>query len=94
MVSQHRCQDSGDVTAMCLVSWMLTSVNGRDKVICVNGLEVNQIENKVKLLLNSSGAKLKPLKNLTLEAAPGGEAARGIWSVVHDQSKPGGGYTI
>ncbi|KAL7424553.1 39S ribosomal protein L51, mitochondrial [Cryptotrichosporon argae] len=58
-------------------------VNGRDKVICVNGLEMNQVENKVALLLNASGAKLRPLKNATLEAAPGNESARGIWSALH-----------
>ncbi|KAI9634170.1 uncharacterized protein MKK02DRAFT_38842 [Dioszegia hungarica] len=69
-------------------------VNGRDKVICVNGLETNEITNKVGLLLSASGAKLKPLKNLTLEAAPGAESARGIWSALHDERKPGGGYRI
>ncbi|KAK4689606.1 large subunit ribosomal protein L43, partial [Tremellales sp. Uapishka_1] len=69
-------------------------VNGRDKVICVNGLETNEVVNKVNLLLTSSGAKLKSLKNSTLEAAPGGESARGIWSSIHDQSKEGGGYRI
>ncbi|KAL1412382.1 39S ribosomal protein L51, mitochondrial [Vanrija albida] len=68
--------------------------NGRDKVICLNGLEENQVANKVDLVLNSSGAKIKPLKNLTLEAGPGGEAARGIWSSLHDASKQGGGYRI
>ncbi|CAD6578425.1 MAG: hypothetical protein TREMPRED_002176 [Tremellales sp. Tagirdzhanova-0007] len=69
-------------------------VNGRDKVICANQMELDQIAVKVKLLLNSSGAKIKHLKNLTLEAPPGGESARGIWSALHDQSKPGGGYQI
>jgi large subunit ribosomal protein L43 len=80
-------------------------VNGRDKVICVNGLETNQISNKagdlvfftnhqVDLLLSSSGAKIKPLHTLTLEAAPGGASARGIWSALHDETKPGGGYRI
>ena len=92
-------------------------MNGRDKVICANQMELDQIAVKVryqcpdsnvflpppltygwiaqvKLLLNSSGAKIKHLKNLTLEAPPGGESARGIWSALHDQSKPGGGYQI
>lgn len=72
----------------------LTPVNGRDKVICVNKLEANQVANKVELLLNASGAKLKPLKNATLEAGPGNEAARGIWSALHDAAKPAGGYRI
>ncbi|RXK35650.1 hypothetical protein M231_07080 [Tremella mesenterica] len=69
-------------------------VNGRDKVICVNGLETNQVAQKVKLLLDTSGSKLKHLKNLTLEAAPGGESARGVWSALHDASGQGGGYRI
>jgi len=49
---------------------------------------------QVNLLLNSSGAKIKHLKNIQLEAAPGGESARGIWSALHDQTKPQGGYII
>jgi large subunit ribosomal protein L43 len=48
----------------------------------------------VELLLNASGAKIKHLKNNQLEAAPGGESARGIWSVLHDHTKPQGGYFI
>ncbi|AAW45710.1 hypothetical protein CNBH3590 [Cryptococcus deneoformans B-3501A] len=69
-------------------------VNGRDKVICVNKLEANEVANKVGLLLNSSGAKIKHLKNLTLEAAPGAESARGIWSALHDKTRDGKGYQI
>ena len=85
-------------------------VNGRDKVICVNKLEANEVQKKVSrkshsawgtlltkqvdLLLTSSGAKIKPLKNSTLEAGPGAESARGLWSAIHDQAKAGGGYRI
>lgn len=68
-------------------------VNGRDKVICVNNLQANQIQNKVAILLESSGAKIRNLKNDTLEAGPGNESARGVWSALHAQSKDGG-YTI
>jgi large subunit ribosomal protein L43 len=64
--------------------------NGRDKVICVNNLEATQVAAKVQILLNASGAKLKSLKNLTVEAAPGNEAARGVWSAIHDQTNTGG----
>lgn len=60
----------------------------------MNKLEANQVAKKVELLLNASGAKIKPLKNATLEPGPGGEAARGIWSALHDASKPAGGYRI
>ncbi|KIK70383.1 hypothetical protein GYMLUDRAFT_149624 [Collybiopsis luxurians FD-317 M1] len=55
-------------------------VNGRDKVVALNGLEVTQIQKKVQLLLDSSGAKIKPLKK-TVESST--EAARGIWSGLH-----------
>ncbi|WRT70164.1 uncharacterized protein IL334_007158 [Kwoniella shivajii] len=69
-------------------------INGRDKVICVNKLEMEGVSNKVNILLNSSGAKIKSLKNLTLEAAPASESARGVWSALHDQAKDGQGYRI
>ncbi|ORY33412.1 hypothetical protein BCR39DRAFT_519897 [Naematelia encephala] len=69
-------------------------VNGRDKVICVNRLEHNQVAQKVDLLLNSSGAKMKHIRRIQVEAAPGGEAARGIWSAIHDQARPNGGYRL
>ncbi|KAF5392436.1 hypothetical protein D9757_002148 [Collybiopsis confluens] len=55
-------------------------VNNRDKVVALNGLEVTQIQTKVELLLDSSGAKIKPLKK-TVESST--EAARGIWSGLH-----------
>ncbi|KAJ8091363.1 39S ribosomal protein L51, mitochondrial [Marasmius tenuissimus] len=55
-------------------------LNNRDKVIGLKGLEVTGIEQKVQLLLDSSGAKIKPLKK-TVESST--EAARGIWSGLH-----------
>lgn len=63
--------------------WFIYSapVNGRDKVIPLNKLEVTQISQKVKLLLDSSGAKIKPLKRLTVESTT--PSARGIWSGMH-----------
>lgn len=42
---------------------------------------MNGIEQKVQLLLDSSGAKIKPLKRLTVESRT--EATRGIWSGLH-----------
>ncbi|KAI0961099.1 hypothetical protein AcV7_000292 [Taiwanofungus camphoratus] len=56
-------------------------LNNRDKVIPLNGFEVTGIEKKIQLLLDSSGAKIKPLKRRTVESTT--EAARGIWSGVH-----------
>ena len=57
------------------------TVNNRDKVIPLNGFEVNGIQQKVQLLLDSSGAKIKPLRRRTIESTT--EAARGIWSGLH-----------
>ncbi|KAI0735546.1 thioredoxin-like protein [Earliella scabrosa] len=56
-------------------------INNRDKVIGLKGFEVTGIEKKVQLLLDSSGAKIKPLKRLTVESQT--EATRGIWSGLH-----------
>jgi large subunit ribosomal protein L43 len=58
-------------------------VNDRDKVICLRGFEVNGIEQKVQLLLDASGAKIKSLKRETVKSTT--EAARGIWSGLHVQ---------
>ncbi|KAI0072375.1 hypothetical protein K474DRAFT_1711669 [Panus rudis PR-1116 ss-1] len=56
-------------------------MNDREKVIPLNGFEVTGIAKKVQLLLDSSGAKIKPLKRRTIESTT--EAARGIWSGLH-----------
>ncbi|KAI6005045.1 hypothetical protein F5J12DRAFT_940807 [Pisolithus orientalis] len=56
--------------------------NGRDKVIPLNKLEVTGIERKVELLMDSSGAKIRPLKGArTVESTT--ESARGVWSGLH-----------
>ena len=57
------------------------AVNDRDKVVPLNGFEVNGIQKKVQLLLDSSGAKIKPLKRRTVESTS--ESARGVWSGLH-----------
>ncbi|EIN13472.1 hypothetical protein PUNSTDRAFT_94542 [Punctularia strigosozonata HHB-11173 SS5] len=56
-------------------------MNGRDKVIALNKCEVHDVGKKVQLLLDSSGAKIKPLKRRIVESQT--EAARGIWSGLH-----------
>ncbi|KAL5495621.1 MRPL51 [Sanghuangporus weigelae] len=56
-------------------------LNDRDKVIGLKGYEVTQIQQKVQLLLDSSGAKIVPLKRKTVVSTT--EAARGIWSGLH-----------
>lgn len=57
-------------------------VNGRDKVIPLQRLEVNGIERKVELILDSSGAKIKPLKKGRIVESMS-ESVRGIWSGMH-----------
>ncbi|KDQ54888.1 hypothetical protein JAAARDRAFT_196272 [Jaapia argillacea MUCL 33604] len=56
-------------------------LNDRDKVISLKESEVNQIQQKVQLLLDSSGAKIKSLKRRPVESTT--EATRGIWSGFH-----------
>ena len=55
-----------------------------DKMMNKRGLLAEAlISAQVQLLLDSSGAKLKHLKNLQVQAGPGAESARGIWSGLH-----------
>ncbi|CAG7846204.1 SubName: Full=Uncharacterized protein {ECO:0000313/EMBL:CCA70049.1} [Serendipita indica DSM 11827] len=59
-------------------------LNNRDKVISLIGLEENGIVSKVKLILESTGAKIKPLKrDPVVSVTP---SARGIWSSLHEQN--------
>jgi len=61
-------------------------VNGREKAICVRGLEPGQIMKKAELLRDASGEKVKrvvkPVKSIN-------ESVRGIWSPFH-----GGGIKV
>lgn len=58
----------------------LVAVNDRDKVIEITGLEPPSIMQKVQLLLDSSGAPIKPLKTAVMSSTP---STRGIWSGLH-----------
>jgi len=60
---------------------MACAVNNRDKVIPLQELEVNGIQKKVTLLLESSGAQIQPLKRRIVESST--ESTRGIWSGMH-----------
>ncbi|KAG8736744.1 hypothetical protein FRC12_017469 [Ceratobasidium sp. 428] len=55
-------------------------LNERDKVIPLNKLQPSSIEQKVRLLLDSSGAKIRPFKR-SVESTT--EGARGMWSGFH-----------
>ncbi|VDB95433.1 unnamed protein product [Peniophora sp. CBMAI 1063] len=58
-------------------------LNDNEKVVPLNGFETNGVANKVQLLLDSSGARIVPLKRRTVVSTT--ESARGIWSGLHDQ---------
>ncbi|KAF8488166.1 thioredoxin-like protein [Gautieria morchelliformis] len=56
-------------------------MNGREKVVPLNGFEMTMVQQKVQLLLDASGSQIKPLKNRTVESFT--ESPRGIWSGLH-----------
>lgn len=60
----------------------LTTVNGREKVICVRNLDSNQILKKAELLRDASGKKLTRMKR---KVETGNTSVRGIWSPLHTQ---------
>ena len=57
-------------------------VNQWDKTVDLKGFEVTGIQNKVELILDSSGTKIKHIKgSCVVESTT--EGARGIWSGLH-----------
>lgn len=60
-------------------------VNGRSKEICVRSLEPSSISQKVKLLLDSSGAKITQIRRPKVEST--NESVRGIWSAFHEETR-------
>ncbi|KAL1920741.1 mitochondrial 54S ribosomal protein mL43 [Calcarisporiella thermophila] len=58
-------------------------LNGRDKVICVRNMSPSEIGEKVRLLRDSSGAKIKPMKKPVISTS---ESVRGIWSPFHSKA--------
>ncbi|GAA5847982.1 hypothetical protein JCM3766R1_005929 [Sporobolomyces carnicolor] len=60
-------------------------LNGRSKEICVRSLEPSSIAQKVKLLLDSSGAKITPIRRPKVEST--NESVRGIWSAFHEETR-------
>jgi len=55
-------------------------INGREKVICVRNMEKEQILQKVNLLKEANGEKLKRVKK---PVSSTNESVRGIWSPYH-----------
>lgn len=57
-------------------------VNGREKAICVRNLNIDNVENKLKLLRDASGEQLRHrTKNNNVETL--NDSVRGIWSPLH-----------
>ncbi|KAL7007188.1 39S ribosomal protein L51, mitochondrial [Cystobasidiomycetes sp. EMM_F5] len=56
-------------------------VNNRDKVVCVRNLEPSAIEQKVQLVLDASGDKLRREKGHPVKSTT--ESVRGIYSPFH-----------
>ncbi|ODV95308.1 hypothetical protein PACTADRAFT_80723 [Pachysolen tannophilus NRRL Y-2460] len=54
--------------------------NDKDKVVCVRNFNIDVVENKLKLLVNSTGSQLKKHKQ-NVESL--NESVRGIWSPLH-----------
>ncbi|GAA5887850.1 hypothetical protein JCM16303_007359 [Sporobolomyces ruberrimus] len=60
-------------------------LNGRSKEICVRSLEPSSISQKVKLLLDSSGAKINKIRRPQVEST--NESVRGMWSAFHEETR-------
>lgn len=54
---------------------------GRRKDVNLQNLDAGQVEQKVKLVVESSGEKIKSLKRRPVVSK--GESARGVWSQLH-----------
>ena len=77
--AEHTPYNTRRIPYACLLT-DLTAVNGREKVICVRNMDVNQIQKKAELLRDASGKKLKKPKVKVESINP---SVRGIWSPLH-----------
>ncbi|QLQ78821.1 hypothetical protein HG537_0B01690 [Torulaspora globosa] len=60
--------------------------NGREKVICVKNLNIDNVENKLKLLKDSSGDILRRrAQNDNVESL--NKSVRGVWSPIHSSMR-------
>lgn len=60
-----------------------TEKSGRRKDVGLANLDANQVEGKVRQVVESSGKKVRSLKRRVVESK--GESARGVWSWAHDK---------
>lgn len=59
-------------------------INGREKAICIRNLNIDNVQNKMNLLRESSGEQLRSTKS-KVESL--NESIRGIWSPLHVDPK-------
>ncbi|MCJ1463512.1 39S ribosomal protein L51, mitochondrial [Pseudocyphellaria aurata] len=64
-----------------------TYINGREKAICVKNLEKEQVLQKVELLRDASGEKVRRVKGGKVVTSVN-ESVRGIWSPMHGAKSP------
>ncbi|KAH3684837.1 hypothetical protein WICPIJ_004190 [Wickerhamomyces pijperi] len=57
-------------------------INGSEKAICVRNLNIDNVENKINLLRESSGETLRK-RNNKVESI--NESVRGVWSPLHTE---------
>jgi len=56
-------------------------VNGRTKEVCLKEMSQSEVLDRIQLVLDSSGAKIKPLKGHPVQSTT--PSVRGIWSGMH-----------
>ncbi|MCJ1430280.1 39S ribosomal protein L51, mitochondrial [Sticta canariensis] len=64
-----------------------TYINGKEKAICVKNLEREQVLQKVELLRDASGEKVRRVKSGRVVTSVN-ESIRGIWSPMHGAKLP------
>ncbi|BGP45674.1 39S ribosomal protein L51, mitochondrial [Rhodotorula kratochvilovae] len=60
-------------------------LNGRTKEICVRNLAPSAIAAKAQLLLDSSGAKIVPIRRPGVHSTT--DSVRGVWSAFHEEQR-------
>ncbi|GAA5827186.1 hypothetical protein JCM3770_003024 [Rhodotorula araucariae] len=60
-------------------------LNGRTKEICVRNLAPSSIAQKAQLLLDSSGAKIVPIRRPGVHSTT--DSVRGVWSAFHEEQR-------
>ena len=61
-------------------------VNGREKVVCVRGLEKEQVLRKVELLRDASGERVRRVRGGRVVGSVNG-GVRGVWDPFHGGNK-------